>query len=121
MNVLKLGLISFVILFLLVTGISLFIPSHVRVSRAINMSANKDAVINQIKNPATWRNWYPGLDTAQLYYEAGVAKGVTITNPKANIIITKESADEIVAEFRSNRRPVINGWKAIEHANTDSL
>ena len=58
MRVIKFALISVVVLFLLVTGISLFIPSHIRISRAINMKADRDDIMDQINDAANWKNWY---------------------------------------------------------------
>lgn len=122
MNIIKLGLISFIILFLVVTGISLFIPSHVRISRAINMKAGKEAVMGQLNDPVKWKNWYPGMDSAHIYYENGVAKGVSVTGKStAALVITSTGNDEVIAEFRTDRRPVINGWKIIAHPGSDSL
>src|SRR5690242_15928120 len=118
MRLIKLAFISIIFLFLLITGISLFIPSHIRISKAINIKADKDSVLAQIKDPAKWKNWYPGLDTAELFYENGIVRGVMLDNKDsahpAYIHITKEQPDEINAEFITKKmRPVVNGWKTI--------
>ncbi|MFT3822485.1 MAG: SRPBCC family protein [Chitinophagaceae bacterium] len=57
MRLIKLGLISVVVFFLLVLGISLLIPSHVRISRAINIPAPKAQVQNQITHFQDWKQW----------------------------------------------------------------
>jgi hypothetical protein len=126
MRFIKLGLISFILLFLLVTVMSLFIPSHIRISKAINIKAEKDSIMAEIRDPAKWKNWYPGLDIAKLYYEAGEVKGVMLNDEDpahpVYISITKAGKDEITAQFISKKmRPVLNGWKTIGYSTSDSV
>lgn len=126
MRHLKLALISFIFLFLLITGFSLFIPSHIRISKAINIKAGKDSIMMQIRDAAKWKNWYPGLDTAKLYYENGIVKGVMLNDKDPDhpvyIHIIKEEPGEITAEFiTQKRKPVINGWRTISYSTTDSI
>jgi Polyketide cyclase / dehydrase and lipid transport len=126
MRFIKLALISFIFLFLLVTVMSLFIPSHIRISRAINIKAEKDSIMAQIKDAGRWKNWYPGVDTAKLFYENGIVKGVVFDDKDPDrpiyIHITKEAPDEINAEFISKKmRPVINGWRTISYSTNDSI
>jgi Polyketide cyclase / dehydrase and lipid transport len=126
MRLIKLALISFIFLFLLITGISLFFPSHIRISKAINIKAGKDSIMAQISDAAKWKNWYPGLDTAKLLYVEGKVKGVILGNSDSlhpvYIIITGEKQDEINAQLISKKlRPVINGWKTISYPAGDSI
>jgi hypothetical protein len=126
MRLIKLALISFIILFLLITGISLFFPSHIRISKAINIKARKDSVMAQISDAGKWKNWYPGLDTAKLLYAEGKAKGVILDNRDSlhavYIMITGERDDEVNARFISKKlKPVINGWKIITYPAGDSV
>ena len=51
MRVIKLGILSFIFLFVLVTIISLFIPSHIRISRATDINGAKQDVMNLIADP----------------------------------------------------------------------
>jgi hypothetical protein len=63
MKIIKLGLISLVFFAVMITLISFFFPSHVRISRAVDIDADKGSVMVQLKDTANWRNWYPGADT----------------------------------------------------------
>ena len=126
MRFIKLALLSFIILFLLITGISLFIPSHIRISKAINIKAEQDSIMAQIKDATKWKNWYPGLDTAKLFYEAGEVKGVILDNKDplhpVYIIINKAEPGEITAQFITKKMlPVVNGWKTISYSTNDSV
>ncbi len=59
MRIIKLAVISFVFLFLLITIISLFIPSHIRISKAINIKAEKDSLFALIADTGKWHLWHP--------------------------------------------------------------
>jgi len=66
MRIIKLGIISLVFFSLLVTVISLFFPSHIRISKAVDINAPKDSVMSQVKDLSNWKKWYPGADTMDL-------------------------------------------------------
>lgn len=113
MRVVKLAIISFIFFFLLITGISLLIPSHVRISKATDINASKDSVLLQINNAANWKNWYPGADTLELLRIEGVVKGI-ITGELQGIIITSANDSTVTAGNagqRSGRGEM--GWNII--------
>ena len=117
MKIFRLLFFSFLVLFLVVTAISLFIPSHIRISKAINFTANADSVFSQVKDPVKWKKWFPDLDSAKLYYEEGVVKGLIIDDSSRQYIkITSITNDEVITELRAGSRKVISGWKIIDHA-----
>jgi hypothetical protein len=126
MHFFKLGLISIVLLFLLLTGISLFIPSRVRISRAIDLEADRSVVMDRIRDAGEWKKWYPGLDTAKPYYVAGSLKGMILneSDPSGSvyIAIVTEDSNEITARFAGKKMdPVINVWKVISPPGGNSL
>ncbi len=110
MGIIKLGFISLIVFALLITGISLFIPSHIRISKATDISANKDSVMQQIADAANWRKWYPGADTSAFYREANKIKGI-ITGDKQALII-KETNDSAVLTVNAgpNSKRGESGW-----------
>ncbi len=57
MKYLKLGVISAVIFALILFLMSLLIPSKVRISRAVNVHAGRDAVFAMIADTSRWRDW----------------------------------------------------------------
>lgn len=121
MNVLKLAVISCIILFLLVTGISLFIPSQIRISRAVNMQASADRVYMAVADLTQWRNWHPVLKA--LPNDAFViqaADSMQIRNDHLKII-QKKKEEVIVQLQKENGRPVISGFRIITHPQSDSL
>ncbi|HMZ46318.1 MAG TPA: hypothetical protein PKG56_01905 [Chitinophagaceae bacterium] len=86
MRFIKLALISFLLLFIVVTAIGLLLPSTVIVSRAIDINAPKDSVYNKVKNIYGWREWIAGMDKPE----------VNITSPtEANLFGTKVNITNI--------------------------
>ncbi|MBI5856658.1 MAG: hypothetical protein HZB42_03325 [Sphingobacteriales bacterium] len=87
MRIIKLGLISIVAFAVLITGISLFFPSHVRISKAIDILTEKDSVMSLVGDVRNWKKWYPGADTAFYIAEKGKIKGIA-TGEGQGLIIT---------------------------------
>ena len=61
MRILKLAFISVIILFAIVTGISLFIPSQIRLAKVITIRPEKDSIFYLIKNKEQWPRWHPSF------------------------------------------------------------
>jgi hypothetical protein len=120
MRLIKLAIISFIILFVVVTIISLFIPSHIRISKATNLPADDTTAYSNIDDLSKWKNWHPALKSIseseiQKVSDSSVyVKGTTIG-------ITQRRDDEIVTEMVTDKgSPVISGFKTIRHPG-DSL
>jgi len=110
-QLIKLGLISIVFLFLVITGISLLIPSHIRLSKAINMGGTNESILYYVRNKNTWPQWHPAFmqDTS---------------NRNSNMVITPrlDNDSEVLYQMQlPGKRPVMSGWKVYHHASTDSL
>jgi polyketide cyclase/dehydrase/lipid transport protein len=122
-KVIKLAILSFLFLFLIVFGISLFIPSHIRISRAVNLKSSADSVLAEISDMNKWKEWYPGFDTLHLDPLSQENGRLVSAKLSATIIsITDARQNEVKAEFKSgNKRPVISGWEARSYNHSDSL
>jgi polyketide cyclase/dehydrase/lipid transport protein len=126
MHYIKLALISFIFLFVVVTGISLFFPSEIRILKSINIRTGRDPVMIQLKNPANWKNWYPGLDSTQLLYENGIVKGVVLKDKDSTrpvyIRIDKEELDQVTTSFTGgSKKNLAGGWRVSEYPGGDSV
>lgn len=109
MRVVKLGLISFVILFLVVFLISLAIPSHVRISRATNLAARRDSVFALIKNESLWHPAY-GDSTAAAQLKA------------TNVSLVEQTDSTLVYRLQQEgKKPVLSGWQVYGAPPADSL
>jgi hypothetical protein len=109
MKYLKLAIISFIMIFLLFTGISLFFPSQVNISRAINLASNKETVLKLINDTSNWDRWYPGFDTLR-------SKGT-------EILITSSTDSSVIAEFSNSKakKTIQSTWQILPYAHSDSI
>ncbi|MCB0715814.1 MAG: SRPBCC family protein [Chitinophagaceae bacterium] len=80
MRFLKLAFISLIFFIIFLSGLSLFFPSHVRVSKAVEIQASKTEVFDQIANVENWKHWFPGALTAKVIFKNGKAIGVGAEN-----------------------------------------
>jgi Polyketide cyclase / dehydrase and lipid transport len=122
MRIIKAAGIIILVFVLLLTGISLLLPSHTRVSRTINIQRPKDSVYAFVNNPQNWRYWYPAFTnnaeiTAKITYSAD---GKALITPDGGITITGNTADEVQVSFRQ-RDNVLNGaFTILKIPNGDS-
>jgi hypothetical protein len=95
-----------------VTAISLLIPSHIRISKAINLPAQKDSIFALIKDTAKWKQWHPAFipnDSATKF-------------PPIHIVQNFQNDSEIIMHLQQSGKPqVINGWKIYQYSSADSL
>ena len=112
MRFFRLIIISLVFFSLIITGISLFIPSHVTISRAVHINNSKEAVMDELSDPARWKQWYPAAHSADFYYENGAIKGLILDDIKKRYIIIDDIKDnEVVAAYVMPDRKVKTGWQ----------
>lgn len=109
MRIIKLGIISAIVFFCIITAFSLFIPSHVRISRATNIKNEKDSVLRLIKDSTRWKEWNPAFSSSNNQTVID-SKFITLTDSL------------VIAELRQgNKKPVINGWQIYSVPQADSL
>lgn len=97
MRVIKFGVISIIFLFLLLTAFSLLIPSHVRISKAIDIRTSRDAALQEIENLPNWKKWYPGADSADIYI-SGERLDLDAPDPR----LTVESDSSVIMKVNRN-------------------
>ena len=120
MRLIKLAILSFIFLFLLVTIISLFIPSHVRISRATNLAADDSTTFQYISDLPEWRKWHPSIKNVP-DSNFTVYKDMSIRVHNTRIAIAERSPGGIVTEISENNgRPIISGFNLIRHQQSDS-
>jgi len=122
MRIFRFIIISLIVIFFITTIISLFIPSHVRIYKAIQIHASKDSVMNQISNVSNWKNWYPGADSLKLYYEANVAKGLILDEQRKRYLVLREkNDDEVIAEYLLPNKKIPTGWLMATNTESNSV
>jgi hypothetical protein len=110
-RLIKLALISIIFLFLVVTAISLLIPSHIRISKAINLHGEKDSIFALIVDTTRWKEWHPAF-----------IPNDSLNFPSIQIVPIVRNDSEVVMNLQQNRKQkVVNGWKIYQHKGVDSL
>jgi hypothetical protein len=92
MRLLKLALISIVVLFGILTAIASLLPSHVRISRAIDIDAGAGKVYAKVSSIKAWDSWNEYIrfyHNKQWKENALVTDEITITiNEKSDTLVT---------------------------------
>lgn len=109
MRILKLGLISFGFIFLIVTLISLLIPSQLRISRATNLPNKRTEIFALLKDEPAWHPAYTDSAAAQ-----------QLTALKKSAPQQSDSTYVYVLE-QPGRKPVTSGWQLYGAPASDSL
>jgi hypothetical protein len=114
MRAFKLAIISFVILFLVISGIGALLPRNVIVSRAVDINANDSLITVQVKNFKNWNNWMPLDESVTFGYNERnntLHSGNTIISLRSNsgdsLIKTdwKTASNKMVGQFRIIKQP----------------
>ncbi len=93
MRLVKLAILSFFILFSIITTIGLLFPSTVIVSRAVDISQNPDSVYQYIKDLYGWKQWVSGMQNQPI-------NSATLSKVGASTIkITSSNPKEITGEW----------------------
>ena len=110
MRLVKLAIISIIVFSLLFTGISLFFPSHIRISKAIDISASKDSLMSQIADASKWKNWYSGADTSAFFFVEGKIKGITTKNRQDLVITAINDSAVLTGSMGTHSKKGEGGW-----------
>ena len=121
MRIIKLGLISLIVFSFLFTGISLFFPSHIRISKAIDIKTEKDSAMKQLNDPANWKKWYPGADTSDFFVADGKIIGIITGDLKGLIITGTTDSSVLTANAGPNSKKGESGWNIFYGSTPNSV
>ena len=117
MRVIKLAAISIVVLFAVITVISFFIPPHIRISRAIDINAPAESLMQQIGEPVHWKDWYPVEGSSQPFYAGSEIKGIRLDSVNA-VVISGKTDSTITAEFTPAKKKIKTVWVVMGNGNS---
>lgn len=122
MRLARLIIVSILVFAVIITIISLFIPSDVQVSRSVLIHAPKDSVMAQIGDPVKWRDWYPNAAASQYFYNAAAIEGLVLNESKKQFIVfLTKNEDSVMAEYRLPNKTIPTGWQVLSSPNSDSV
>lgn len=123
MNILRLALISLVIFFVLFWVASLFIPSQITVSKAINIAASPKNISAQINDIRNWNHWYPGIENAPPKPTAPNQDSCYVMgNTHVTICFTRRTDTSIQASMSMpGRNAVLTGWNILPYHDSTTV
>lgn len=111
MKLIKLGLISLLLLVVLVLGMAVLIPSHVRISRAIDITAPREKLLRKIGDLRSWPQWNEFVNDSLLKSPSINARELKAGNLEIRIL--KSTGDSIVASWKTDQQTIIGGFNLI--------
>lgn len=108
-RIIKLGLISLAALFILVTAISLLLPSTIIVSRSVNINAPADSLFNQINDLTKWHNWIANNDTLPIRIE-NHGKDVMLEMGNTKVQIHSSGPSQIITHWQAGGGKILPGY-----------
>jgi hypothetical protein len=124
MRFIKPGLIGVLVFFLMVTGISLLLPSYQRVSRAINIAAPAKKLAGTIGDLNTWAQWNrftaaSGLTHVQIS-SPSTDSGAFLSSDQLELTILHSDPGSIVIHWDQVKGRSFDGGFNIMQLNPDS-
>ncbi len=93
MKLIKLGLISIVIIFGIITAMGLLLPSESKISRTIEIEKPSNKILPFVNNLFGWQKWIMGLEDKKI-------ESATITRlGKSTIHIYSSTATEVIGSW----------------------
>ncbi|MBS1947814.1 MAG: SRPBCC family protein [Bacteroidetes bacterium] len=107
MRLLRLVIISIIILFIIFTCISFFIPSHISIAKAIDIKAPRQQVHDALNDLKAWDkwNWFTAHSSLsnKTYSAPSYGKGAMMKSDQLNIEITDSKPDSIKTDWAQLR------------------
>ena len=113
MRVIKLGLISLIVFGIIVYLFSLFIPSHVRISRAMTIARSKADISSYIADMRTWSEWNQMIISQDS--SSGNFGNKLYKSPRLKVEIVNASEDSVITnwQYRSSD-PIKSGFYLVQ-------
>src|SRR5690349_15463592 len=119
MRIIKLGLISAVFLFLVVTAISLLLPSTVNISRAIDVNAPFDTVYTNLNDLSNWKKWIAGYDPANTTIsQPSTGKGAVINMNRSKVTILASDTNIVETLWTTGSKSLKGDFNIIRQQNS---
>lgn len=124
MRFLKLSVISFLILFFVVTAIGLLFPSTASVSRAVEVTAAYDTVYKYLNDVKYWKLWMEGADSSTISFlsDRTEGKGTIAKIGTGQVTITNNTKDSIYTVWTSAKGNIQNSvFTIMPHARDSGI
>lgn len=125
MRYIKLLLISVFALFLVLLGFSLLFPSHIRISRAINVAASQEKVLAVLSDLHSWDQWNSFIRTTPLtgrsLSDPSSGKGAYLHSDQLSVREEAYSPDSMRFQWQQAKGRTFYGGFNLLQLRSDSL
>lgn len=102
MRIVTFFLLSIFFLLALLTGIGLFLPSRVTVSRAIDLQVSRAQVLPYIADIRAWAGWMPGADQWEVLDQGqGAAAAIKTPQGKTLRVVAVSDSSVLIEGFQA--------------------
>lgn len=119
MRLVKLGLISAVVMFLLVLLLSLLIPSHSLVSRAITINRPFDSVKVQVADLRNWQYWNALLKDSSLGVVQFSERNISTDRMKIELIAVDSTA--VITQWKREGQEPVQATMSLTAAGNSTI
>ena len=125
MRIIKLLFISAIVLFGVLTALSLLFPSRLRVSRAINIAASREKIHAAVGDLRHWEDWNTFIRstplTGKTYSALTSGKGAFLHSDQLALTLTSTAPDSVTLDWRlSNGKHFVGGYNILQ-TGSDSI
>jgi len=125
MRIIKLILLSALVFACVLTALSLLFPSHLRVSRSINVAASHEKVYEALSDLRSWEAWNEFLRSSSLtgktWSSPSSGKGAYMRSDQLLLTMTGIGPDSVHLYWRQEKGRNFDGGFYIFRMQTDSL
>ena len=112
MRVMKLGVISIIVFGIIVYLFSLFIPSHVRISRAMTIAKSKADIAAYLADMRTWSEWNVMITSQD---SVGSFEKNRYNSSKLKVEMLKVTEDSLITSWKhQSSDPVNSGFYLVQ-------
>jgi hypothetical protein len=111
MKAIKLFFISVVVLGVVIVLLSSLLPSHVRVSRAIDIAASQEVIAAHISDLSKWKQWNTFVSDSMIQNAA--FSPTQINSADLNVQLVSANSDSVMTLWRKTDRNIKGGFQLI--------
>ncbi|MDO6431283.1 SRPBCC family protein [Flavitalea sp. BT771] len=125
MRIIKLLLISAIVLFGVMTALSLLFPSRLRLSRAVNIAVPREKVYAAIGDLRQWEEWNAFIRatplTGKTYSSPATGKGAYLHADQLVLTLVTSAPDSVALDWRLSTGKHFEGGYNILQSGSDSI
>jgi hypothetical protein len=115
MKFVKLAFISLALLMLLIVIMAMLIPAHVRISRAIDVTAGRENIMKELGDLREWPSWNEFVVDSIL--KSPVYNENSIQSADLTVTLQRATGDSVIAIWKNAHQQIVGGFNLIPSHN----